>query len=111
MIIKGLNTLICLFSKSRATLEELRKIGLNPQTGIAKTGVVALLKGGKPCGKNLEVQPPSSQDNFLWVFGLKISFKPWLKNLKSMLLLAYQILFWKRIFRQFIRLYMFFNFI
>ena len=26
----------------------LRKIGLKPQTGIAKTGVVALLKGGKP---------------------------------------------------------------
>jgi len=27
---------------------ELRKIGLEPQTGIAKTGVVAVLKGGKP---------------------------------------------------------------
>lgn len=28
--------------------EELIKIGLEPQTGIAKTGVVALLRGGKP---------------------------------------------------------------
>ena len=27
---------------------ELRKIGLEPQTGVAKTGVVAVLKGGKP---------------------------------------------------------------
>ena len=29
-------------------LDELRKIGLDPQTGVAKTGVVALLQGGKP---------------------------------------------------------------
>jgi amidohydrolase len=28
--------------------EYLRKIGLEPRTGIAKTGVVAVLKGGKP---------------------------------------------------------------
>ena len=36
------------FKTSERIAEELRKIGLNPQTGIAKTGVVALLKGGKP---------------------------------------------------------------
>lgn len=28
--------------------EQLRKIGLEPRTGVAKTGVVAVLKGGKP---------------------------------------------------------------
>ena len=32
----------------RLIANELRKIGLEPQTGIAKTGVVAVLKGGKP---------------------------------------------------------------
>jgi metal-dependent amidase/aminoacylase/carboxypeptidase family protein len=36
------------FKTSERIAEELKKIGLNPQTGIAKTGVVALLKGGKP---------------------------------------------------------------
>ena len=36
------------FKTSERIAEELIKIGLDPQTGIAKTGVVALLKGGKP---------------------------------------------------------------
>ena len=36
------------FKTAERIAQELRKIGLNPQTGIAKTGVVAILKGGKP---------------------------------------------------------------
>tara|TARA_B100000780_G_scaffold223287_1_gene162388 strand:- start:3086 stop:4378 length:1293 start_codon:yes stop_codon:yes gene_type:complete len=36
------------FKTSDRIADELRKIGLNPITGIAKTGVVAILKGGKP---------------------------------------------------------------
>src|SRR5262249_52753447 len=28
--------------------EELRSLGFEPRTGVAKTGVIALLKGGKP---------------------------------------------------------------
>ncbi|MGB0908700.1 MAG: amidohydrolase [Maricaulaceae bacterium] len=35
------------FKTSKRIAKELRKLGLEPQTGIAKTGVVALLKGGK----------------------------------------------------------------
>ena len=33
---------------ARVVAEELRKIGLQPRTGIAHHGVVAILKGGKP---------------------------------------------------------------
>lgn len=36
------------FNTSKRIAEELEKLGLKPETGIAKTGVVALLKGGKP---------------------------------------------------------------
>lgn len=36
------------FLTSKRITKELEKIGLSPQTGIAKTGVVALLEGGKP---------------------------------------------------------------
>ena len=36
------------FKTAERIAQELRKIGLNPQTGIAKTGVVAILNGGKP---------------------------------------------------------------
>ena len=36
------------FLTSDKIAKELEKIGLSPQTGVAKTGVVALLKGGKP---------------------------------------------------------------
>ena len=36
------------FKTAKRIAEELTKIGLNPQTGVAKTGVVAVLKGGKP---------------------------------------------------------------
>ena len=36
------------FKTAKRIEQELIKIGLNPQTGIAKTGVVAILKGGKP---------------------------------------------------------------
>jgi len=36
------------FNTAKRIEQELIKIGLKPQTGIAKTGVVALLKGGKP---------------------------------------------------------------
>ena len=36
------------FKTSERIANELRKIGLDPQTGVAKTGVVALLQGGKP---------------------------------------------------------------
>ena len=36
------------FKTAERIANELRKIGLKPQTGIAKTGVVAVLKGGKP---------------------------------------------------------------
>ena len=36
------------FKTAERIAQELRKIGLNPQTGIAKTGVVAILEGGKP---------------------------------------------------------------
>ncbi|MGH8285317.1 MAG: amidohydrolase [Steroidobacteraceae bacterium] len=33
---------------AKLVAEHLKRIGLEPQTGIAKTGVVALLKGGRP---------------------------------------------------------------
>jgi amidohydrolase len=36
------------FKTAERIANELKKIGLNPQTGIAKTGVVAVLKGGRP---------------------------------------------------------------
>ena len=36
------------FKTSQRIAEELRKIGYKPQTGIAKTGVVAILNEGKP---------------------------------------------------------------
>lgn len=36
------------FKTAKRIEQELIKIGLRPQTGIAKTGVVAVLKGGKP---------------------------------------------------------------
>ena len=36
------------FKTAERIAAELKKIGLNPQTGVAKTGVVAVLKGGKP---------------------------------------------------------------
>ena len=36
------------FKTAKRIEQELIKIGLTPQTGIAKTGVVAVLKGGKP---------------------------------------------------------------
>ena len=36
------------FKTAKRIEQELIKIGFNPQTGIAKTGVVAVLKGGKP---------------------------------------------------------------
>lgn len=36
------------FKTSARIAEILKEIGLEPQTGIAKTGVVAVLKGGKP---------------------------------------------------------------
>ena len=36
------------FKTSEKIAETLKEIGLKPQTGIAKTGVVAVLKGGKP---------------------------------------------------------------
>ena len=36
------------FKTAERIAEELKKIGLKPQTGVAKTGVVALLEGGKP---------------------------------------------------------------
>ena len=36
------------FKTAERIAAELKKIGLNPQTGVAKTGVVAVLRGGKP---------------------------------------------------------------
>jgi amidohydrolase len=36
------------FETARRIASELRAIGLTPETGIASTGVVAILKGGKP---------------------------------------------------------------
>lgn len=36
------------FETSKRIAEILREIGYEPQTGVAKTGVVAILKGGKP---------------------------------------------------------------
>jgi amidohydrolase len=36
------------FRTSKLVAEELRKLGLDVQTGVAHTGVVAILKGGKP---------------------------------------------------------------
>ena len=36
------------FNTSKRIVAELEKLGLKPEAGIAKTGVVALLKGGKP---------------------------------------------------------------
>ena len=36
------------FKTSERIAQELKKIGLNPQTGIARTGVVAVLNEGKP---------------------------------------------------------------
>lgn len=36
------------FKTAERITAELKKIGYEPQTGIAKTGVVAILKGGKP---------------------------------------------------------------
>ena len=36
------------FETAKYIVERLRSFGLEPQTGVAKTGVVALLKGGRP---------------------------------------------------------------
>ena len=36
------------FKTAALVAEHLRKLGLEVQTGVAHTGVVALLKGGKP---------------------------------------------------------------
>jgi len=36
------------FRTAKAVAEELKALGLEVQTGVAKTGVVALLKGGRP---------------------------------------------------------------
>lgn len=36
------------FETAKYVAERLRSFGLDPQTGIAKTGVVAVLKGGRP---------------------------------------------------------------
>ena len=36
------------FKTAERIAAELKKIGLNPQLGVARTGVVAVLKGGKP---------------------------------------------------------------
>lgn len=36
------------FKTAERITAELKKIGYEPQTGVAKTGVVAILKGGKP---------------------------------------------------------------
>ena len=36
------------FRTSKAVAEHLQKLGLQVETGVAKTGVVAVLKGGKP---------------------------------------------------------------
>src|SRR5687767_8343666 len=33
---------------AKLVADQLRALGLQPETGIAKTGVVAILKGGKP---------------------------------------------------------------
>jgi metal-dependent amidase/aminoacylase/carboxypeptidase family protein len=35
---------------SKYVAERLRSFGLQPQTGVAKTGVVAVLEGGRPGG-------------------------------------------------------------
>src|SRR5687768_1819074 len=36
------------FETAKYVAERLRSFGLEPQTGVAKTGVVAILKGGRP---------------------------------------------------------------
>ena len=64
------------FKTSERIAEELTKIGLKPQTGIAKTGVVAVLKGGMPgpvvaLRADIDGLPVKERSNLPWASKMK----------------------------------------
>ena len=64
------------FKTSQRIAEELTKIGLKPQTGIAKTGVVAVLKGGMPgpvvaLRADIDGLPVKERSNLPWASKMK----------------------------------------
>lgn len=64
------------FKTSERIAEELTKIGLKPQTGIAKTGVVAVLKGGIPgpvvaLRADIDGLPVKERSNLPWASKMK----------------------------------------
>ena len=64
------------FKTSERISEELTKIGLKPQTGIAKTGVVAVLKGGMPgpvvaLRADIDGLPVKERSNLPWASKMK----------------------------------------
>lgn len=64
------------FKTSKRIAEELTKIGLKPQTGIAKTGVVAVLKGGMPgpvvaLRADIDGLPVKERSNLPWASKMK----------------------------------------
>ena len=64
------------FKTSERIAEELTKIGFKPQTGIAKTGVVAVLKGGMPgpvvaLRADIDGLPVKERSNLPWASKMK----------------------------------------
>ena len=64
------------FKTSERIAEELINIGLKPQTGIAKTGVVAVLKGGMPgpvvaLRADIDGLPVKERSNLPWASKMK----------------------------------------
>jgi len=64
------------FKTSERIAEELTKIGLKPQIGIAKTGVVAVLKGGMPgpvvaLRADIDGLPVKERSNLPWASKMK----------------------------------------
>ena len=64
------------FKTSERIAEELTKIGLKPQTGIAKTGVVAVLEGGMPgpvvaLRADIDGLPVKERSNLPWASKMK----------------------------------------
>ncbi len=64
------------FKTSERIAKELIKIGLKPQTGIAKTGVVAVLKGGMPgpvvaLRADIDGLPVKERSNLPWASKMK----------------------------------------
>ena len=64
------------FKTSERIAEELTKIGLKPQTGVAKTGVVAVLNGGMPgpvvaLRADIDGLPVKERSNLPWASKMK----------------------------------------